>query len=141
MVERVLSGPCVAWPEDSSFIREVLDRIGDKWTVLAMTTLGDRSLRYSDLQASIPGISQRMLTVTVKALERDGLVVRQAYAEMPQRVEYQVTDLGRSLQVAVMQLAKWAAENHSTVAASRSLHERIGIGRARSTEADTHPAA
>lgn len=83
MVKRVLTGPCLAWPEDSSFIREVLDRIGDKWTVLVMTTLGDRSLRYSDLQASIPVISQRMLTMTVKALERDGLVVRQAYAEMP----------------------------------------------------------
>lgn len=139
-VERVLAGPCVAWPEDSSFIREVLDRTGDKWTVLVMTTLGDRTLRYSDLLASIPGISQRMLTVTLKALERDGLVVRRAHAEMPPRVDYGVTDLGRSLQVAVMQLAQWAAENHAAVAANRALHERIGVGRARSVDADTHPA-
>ncbi|MGL3198476.1 MULTISPECIES: winged helix-turn-helix transcriptional regulator [Curtobacterium] len=129
--ERVVVGPCTSWPEDSAFIREVLDRIGDKWTVLVLSTLGDRALRYSDLQASIPGISQRMLTVTVKALERDGLVVRQAYAEMPPRVEYEVTELGRSLQRAVLQLAGWAAENHQTVAANRSASDRIGIGRAR----------
>lgn len=129
--ERVVVGPCTSWPEDSAFIREVLDRIGDKWTVLVLSTLGDRALRYSDLQASIPGISQRMLTVTLKALERDGLVVRQAYAEMPPRVEYEVTDLGRSLQRAVLQLSRWAAENHTAVAANRSANDRIGIGRAR----------
>ncbi len=75
----------------------VLDAIGDKWTVLVISTLGARRLRYSDLLASVPGISQRMLTVTLKALERDGLVVRQAHAEVPPRVEYAVTDLGLSL--------------------------------------------
>lgn len=92
-----------------AFIREVLDRIGDKWTVLVISTLGDGALRYSDLLASIPGISQRMLTVTPKSLERDGLLVRRAYAEMPLRVEYELTDLGRSLHEAVLQLAQWAA--------------------------------
>jgi len=71
---RRISGPCQAWPEGSAFIREVLDRIGDKWTVLVISTLGSGSLRYSDLQASIPGISQRMLTQTLKHLERDGLL-------------------------------------------------------------------
>lgn len=130
--ERKVVGPCTSWPEDSAFIREVLDRIGDKWTVLVLSTLGDRSLRYSDLQSSIPGISQRMLTVTLKALERDGLVVRRAFAEMPPRVEYEVTDLGRSLQRAVLQLSRWAAENHTAVAANRSVNDRIGVGRARS---------
>jgi DNA-binding HxlR family transcriptional regulator len=134
--ERTAVGPCTAWPEDSAFIREVLDRIGDKWTVLVLSTLGDRTLRYSDLMASIPGVSQRMLTVTLKALERDGLVVRQAYAEVPPRVEYHVTELGDSLQRAVMQLAQWAAEHHTTVAASRALHERVGVGRARSRGED-----
>ena len=72
---RQLRGPCQAWPEDSSFIREVLDRIGDKWTMLVVSTLGAEPLRYSDLQASIPGISQRMLTQTLKLLERDGLLL------------------------------------------------------------------
>ena len=136
--ERAVVGPCTAWPEDSAFIREVLDRIGDKWTVLVISTLGDRVLRYSDLMASIPGISQRMLTVTLKALERDGLVIRQAYAEIPPRVEYEVTDLGRSLQRAVMQLSRWAAENHTTVAANRTMNDRLGIGRARTSTGDLH---
>ncbi|WIJ46734.1 winged helix-turn-helix transcriptional regulator [Curtobacterium citreum] len=130
-VERTIVGPCTSWPEDSAFIREVLDRIGDKWTVLVISTLGDRALRYSDLMASIPGISQRMLTVTLKALERDGLVLRQAFAEMPPRVEYEVTDLGRSLQRAVMQLSRWAVEHHDQVATNRAVNDRTGIGRAR----------
>ncbi|MEV7875330.1 helix-turn-helix domain-containing protein [Microbacterium sp. NPDC089188] len=128
--ERKAVGPCAMWPEDSAFIREVLDRIGDKWTVLVLSTLGERTLRYSDLMASIPGVSQRMLTVTLKALERDGLVERRAYAEVPPRVEYRVTPLGKSLQQAVLQLSQWAVENHATVAANRALHERIGVGRA-----------
>ncbi|WP_144782596.1 helix-turn-helix domain-containing protein [Microbacterium sp. BH-3-3-3] len=137
--KRKVVGPCTAWPDDSAFIREVLDRIGDKWTVLVITTLGDRALRYSDLMASIPGISQRMLTVTLKALERDGLVIRRAYAEMPPRVEYEVTELGRSLQRAVMGLAQWAAEHHDAVAENRELHARIGVGRAGSANRDARP--
>ncbi|GAB4007180.1 winged helix-turn-helix transcriptional regulator [Nocardioides ultimimeridianus] len=128
--QRTLSGPCTAWPEDSAFIREVLDRIGDKWTVLVIATLGSGPLRYSDLQASVPGISQRMLTVTVKELERDGLVTRTAYAEVPPRVVYELTDLGRSLLEAVMALAGWAASNHKAIAAHRTQHEATGVGRA-----------
>lgn len=129
---RTISGPCRAWPEESAFIREVLDRIGDKWSVLIISTLGSAPLRYSELQASIPGISQRMLTVTLKALERDGLVTRTAYAEVPPRVEYDLTRLGRSLLDAVMTLASWAASHHEEVAASRREHEMTGVGRDRS---------
>jgi len=132
---RTISGPCRAWPEESAFIREVLDRIGDKWTVLIISTLGSGPLRYSDLQASIPGISQRMLTVTVKALERDGLLTRTAYAEVPPRVEYDLTALGRSLLEAVMTLAGWAADHHEDVAASRHEHELTGVGREKSAKA------
>ncbi|WZH36092.1 MAG: helix-turn-helix domain-containing protein [Microbacterium enclense] len=128
---RTISGPCRAWPEESAFIREVLDRIGDKWTVLVVSTLGGEPLRYSDLQASIPGISQRMLTVTLKALERDGLLTRTAYPEVPPRVEYALTDLGRSLLDAVMALAGWAANHHEAVAESRRGHEVSGVGRAK----------
>jgi DNA-binding HxlR family transcriptional regulator len=128
--QRTLSGPCTAWPEDSAFIREVLDRIGDKWTVLVISTLGSGPLRYSDLQASVPGISQRMLTVTLKELERDGLVTRTAYPEVPPRVVYELTALGRSLMDAVLTLAGWAASNHSAIAAHRRRHERTGVGRA-----------
>jgi len=129
-IERTIAGPCTSWPEDSAFIREVLDRIGDKWTVLVISTLGAGELRYSDLQASVPGISQRMLTVTLKELERDGLVNRTAFAEVPPRVVYELTDLGRSLLDAVLGLAGWAAENHKVVAANRKRNERTGVGRA-----------
>jgi DNA-binding HxlR family transcriptional regulator len=126
---RQISGPCQAWPEDSDFIREVLDRIGDKWTMLVISTLSAGSLRYSDLQASIPGISQRMLTQTLKHLERDGLITRTAYAEVPPRVVYDLTDLGRSLKDAVMAMAGWAATHHSEIAGNRAASERTGVGR------------
>jgi len=129
-IERTVAGPCTSWPEDSAFIREVLDRIGDKWTVMVISTLGSGRLRYSDLQASVPGISQRMLTVTLKELERDGLVTRTAFPEVPPRVVYELTHLGRSLLDAVLGLAGWAAENHKAVAANRKRNERTGVGRA-----------
>lgn len=131
--ERRISGPCQSWPEDSSFIREVLDRIGDKWTVLVVSTLHAGSLRYSDLHASIPGISQRLLTQTLKHLERDGLLIRTAYAEVPPRVEYQLTDLGRTLLDAVAAMAAWAAVHHSEIASNRAASEVIGVGRAKAS--------
>lgn len=142
MAARTIGGPCQAWPEESGFIREVLDRIGDKWTVLVISTLAGEPMRYSDLQASIPGISQRMLTVTLKALERDGLLSRTAYPEIPPRVEYELTALGRSLLDSVMALAAWAATHHEDVAASRRAHEATGVGRekTRSAAPDTAPA-
>lgn len=128
---RTISGPCRAWPEESTFIREVLDRIGDKWTVLIISTLGAEPLRYSDLQASIPGISQRMLTQTLKHLERDGLITRTAYAEVPPRVEYELKDLGRSLMEAVASMVGWAATHHSEIASNRAASELTGVGRDR----------
>jgi DNA-binding HxlR family transcriptional regulator len=126
---RQIAGPCQAWPKDSAFIREVLDRIGDKWTVLIISTLSAGPLRYSDLQASITGISQRMLTQTLKHLERDGLITRTAYPEVPPRVEYELTDLGRSLMDAVMAMAAWAATHHQEIAANRAASELTGVGR------------
>ena len=143
MATRTISGPCQAWPKENVFIREVLNQIGDKWTVLVISTLSDDSLRYSDLQASIPGISQRMLTVTLKALERDGLLSRTAYPEIPPRVEYELTSLGRSLLDAVKALAEWAATHHEDVAASRLRHEETGVGRqkARGAASDATTAA
>ncbi|MGJ0121602.1 winged helix-turn-helix transcriptional regulator [Williamsia sp. MIQD14] len=126
---RTLSGPCQGWPAESAFIREVLDRIGDKWTMLVISTLVNGPLRYSDLQASIPGISQRMLTVTLKSLERDGLVTRTAFPEVPPRVVYELTDLGRSLSDAVLTMATWAATHHEEVARNREVHDVTGVGR------------
>ena len=128
---RQIAGPCQTWPEDSAFIREVLDRIGDKWTVLIISTLNAGPLRYSDVQASIPGISQRMLTQTLKHLERDGLITRTAYPEVPPRVEYELTELGRSLMEAVVAMAGWAAAHHREIAVNRAASELTGVGRSK----------
>lgn len=113
------AGVCAGWPRESGFIREVLDRIGDKWTVLIIGTLRDGPLRYTELHAAVPGISQRMLTLTLQQLARDGLVTRAAYAEVPPRVEYSLTPLGRSLLDAVTALSMWAVSNYEEVAANR----------------------
>lgn len=113
-------GPCTMWPEDSAFIREVLDRIGDKWSILVIGTLQAGPLRYSDLHAIVPGISQRMLTLTLQQLARDGLITRTPYAEVPPRVEYALTPLGGSLMTAVLGLSSWAATHHAEVAAHRN---------------------
>ena len=123
---RKISGPCQSWPEESAFIRDVLDRIGDKWTMLVISTLDGARLRYSDLQASIPGISQRMLTLTLRGLERDGLVTRTVFPTIPPRVDYELTDLGRSLWKPVEALGSWATREHLSEieAAKRWFDER-----------------
>lgn len=119
-------GVCAGWPQESGFIREVLDRIGDKWTVLVIGTLRDGPRRYSELHEVVPGISQRMLTLTLQQLARDGLVSRTAYAEVPPRVEYALTPLGRSLLDVVMGLSTWAVTHYETVAANRRAAEAAG---------------
>src|ERR1044072_6564949 len=78
-------------------VDDVLARIGDKWTVMVVGTLGGQSLRYNEIQRRVEGISQRMLTLTLKGLEQDGLVERTVYPTIPPRVEYELTPLGRSL--------------------------------------------
>ncbi|MFD3453837.1 winged helix-turn-helix transcriptional regulator [Streptomyces sp. NPDC058691] len=109
-------GPCAHWGDkDADFIREVLDLVGDKWSVLIIGTLSDGPVRYSDLAHAIPGISQRMLTLTLKQLQRSGLVDRTAYAEVPPRVEYSLTGLGTSLLSTVLELAAWSADKHTEI--------------------------
>ena len=100
-------------------VREVLDRIGDKWSLLVIGTLRSGPLRFGELEQAVVGISQRMLTLTLKHLVEDGLVVRTAYAEVPPRVEYEVTELGRTLVPLVMALAEWAMANHEQINAHR----------------------
>ncbi|WP_330441104.1 helix-turn-helix transcriptional regulator [Micromonospora sp. NBC_00821] len=113
---RAAPGPCAHWnDEDADFIREVLDLVGDKWSVLIIGTLADGPVRYSDLGDAIPGISQRMLTLTLKHLQRTGLVSRTSYPEVPPRVEYALTDLGRSLLSTVLALAAWSADHHAEI--------------------------
>lgn len=114
-------GPCASIPVDHmAFIRQVLDRVGDKWSMLIIAVLENGPLRYTDLQRQIPGISQRMLTRTLRQLLEDGLITRTAYAEVPPRVEYALTPLGRGLHEIVMQLIGWAADHHDEIRANRA---------------------
>jgi DNA-binding HxlR family transcriptional regulator len=105
-------------------LREVLDRIGDKWSVLVIAQLGDGPRRYGDLRRGIDGgISQRMLTRTLRGLERDGLVTRTAHLVVPPRVDYELTPLGRTLLGPVDVLAAWATEHRETVRSNRRRYD------------------
>ena len=110
-------------PDACRHVLQLLGRIGDKWTVLVVGQLREGSLRYGELQRSVTGISQRMLTLTVRALERDGLVTRTVHPSMPPRVEYALTELGRTLLDVVLALANWAIEHRADVAAARRRHD------------------
>lgn len=101
-------------------VREVLDRIGDKWSLLVIGTLRSGPLRFGELKEAVAGISQRMLTLTLGHLVEDGLVARTAYAEVPPRVEYELTDLGRTLLPLVMALAEWAMAHREEINANRT---------------------
>ncbi|QIL01432.1 helix-turn-helix transcriptional regulator [Sphingomonas sinipercae] len=92
-------------------ISALLQRIGDKWTVLVVQTLGDGGKRFNQLRREIPSVSQRMLTLTLRHLERDGIVSRTVTPSIPPRVDYELTELGRSLQKPICGLASWATEN------------------------------
>jgi DNA-binding HxlR family transcriptional regulator len=111
-------------PHDSCVaVREVLNRVGDKWSVLIVQLLADDPKRFSELRRTIEGISQRMLTLTLKGLERDGLVTRTVYPTIPLRVEYKLTDLGRTLRKPIQSLAKWAQENRERIQQSRTRYD------------------
>jgi DNA-binding HxlR family transcriptional regulator len=101
-------------------IRDVLDRLGDRWTLLVLMELREGTLRFSKLKARIEDISQRMLAQTLRQLEKDGLVSRKAYPTIPPKVEYALTPLGLSILKPVGQLIDWASDNHETVRAARA---------------------
>jgi DNA-binding HxlR family transcriptional regulator len=92
-------------------ISTLLSRIGDKWTVLVVQTLAEGPRRFNELRREIPSVSQRMLTLTLRNLERDGLVSRTVTPSIPPRVDYELTELGQSLQKPICGLATWATEN------------------------------
>ncbi|WP_306319135.1 MULTISPECIES: helix-turn-helix domain-containing protein [unclassified Streptomyces] len=115
-----VAGPCAGIPvEQVASIRQILDRVGDKWSLLVIAVVEAGPLRYTDLQRQIPGISQRMLTLTLRQLQQDGLISRTAYAEVPPRVEYELTPMGRGLRDIVTRLIEWAAEHHEEIHAHR----------------------
>jgi DNA-binding HxlR family transcriptional regulator len=113
-------------------VREVLSRVGDKWSVLVIVLLGEGTQRFSELKRSIEGISQRMLTMTLRGLERDGLVKRTVYPTVPPRVEYSLTPLGRTLLETVTQLASWAESHREQIRrAQAAFDEREALSEAR----------
>jgi DNA-binding HxlR family transcriptional regulator len=100
-------------------MHEVLDRVGDKWSVLVVVMLGDGPKRFNELRRSIASISQRMLTLTLRGLERDGLVTRTMFPTIPPRVDYELTELGRSLLGPVDALGAWARHNRARIQQAR----------------------
>lgn len=120
-----LDPAAVCRSSDPMAVRELLTKIGDKWTiflVLSLDLLGGRA-RFSELDRAIPGISQRMLSSTLKNLERDGLVTREVFPEVPPRVEYEITDLGKSLLLPMQRLVDWAKENWEQIRETQSKYD------------------
>ncbi|CAN5528635.1 helix-turn-helix domain-containing protein [soil metagenome] len=112
--------PCAVWTEDSvELIRGIVERIGDRWSMIVLLTLRDGPMRYSDLRDEVPGISHRMLTLTLRQLQRDGQVTRTAHREVPPRVEYALTELSETLLALVIPLVQWAGENHEKIQRNR----------------------
>jgi DNA-binding HxlR family transcriptional regulator len=115
-----MEGMCSGSGNDGPLIRDLLDHLGDKWTLLVVGMLEAGAVRYSTLKNRVPGISQRMLTRTLKKLERDGLVSRQSYPEIPPRVEYELTPLGYTLIPPAVAFATWAHDNSAEILARRA---------------------
>jgi DNA-binding HxlR family transcriptional regulator len=112
-------------PSDCRAVSEVLARVGDKWSVLVVTRLGAGPLRFNELRRSIGGISQRMLTLTLRGLERDGLITRTVFPTVPPRVEYALTALGRDLLQPVSALGDWALRNGAKIARARDQFDSL----------------
>lgn len=105
-------------------VRDVLDRVGDKWSLLLIELLDHDTRRFTELRREIDGISQRMLTRTLRQLERDGLVTRTVHAVVPPRVDYALTPLGHTLFEAIQPLVAWSRRNRGTVATAREAFDR-----------------
>jgi DNA-binding HxlR family transcriptional regulator len=111
--------------EDCAAVKHVLARIGDKWVVLVVRLLGKGPRRFNELRREIGAISQRMLTLTLRGLERDGLVTRTVYPTIPPKVEYALTPLGRSLMTPIQALGDWAFAHREELEAARSRFDRL----------------
>jgi len=109
-------------------IRNLLDRVGDKWSLMIIDILSEGTLRYSELDHRIESISQKMLTVTLKSLETDGLINRKMYPEIPPRVEYSLTELGKTLMPSINMLKNWAVESRPAILEARSRMQTSKLG-------------
>ncbi len=115
-------------PADCRAISDVLSRVGDKWSVLVVTRLGGGPMRFNELRRSIGGISQRMLTLTLRGLERDGLITRTVFPTIPPRVDYELTTLGHDLLDPVSALGAWAIRNQGKIARAREVFDGMHAG-------------
>lgn len=104
-------------------VRQILDRLADKWSLLVIALLDDRTMRFTELRRLIDGISQRMLTVTLRQLERDGMVRRTVHPVVPPRVDYELTELGRSLHATVQSLVVWTEAHQADIAEARGRYD------------------
>jgi DNA-binding HxlR family transcriptional regulator len=114
---------CLIRGDQGRAIRALLDHITDKWALLIIATLHSQRLRFTELQKRIPGISQRMLSLTLRKLERDGLIIRTAYAEVPPRVEYEPSELAASLIPHAVALADWAVKHNPEIEGHREAYD------------------
>ncbi|SIO51050.1 transcriptional regulator, HxlR family [Bradyrhizobium erythrophlei] len=105
---------------DCRGVASILARVGDKWSVFVIMLLGEGPRRFNEIKRTIDGISQRMLTLTLRGLERDGLVTRTVFPTIPPRVDYELTDLGRGLSKPVEALGKWAFEHRAEIESARA---------------------
>ena len=115
--------------DDCRAVSSVLARVGDKWSVLIIVLLGDGPKRFNEIKRIVGGISQRMLTLTLRGLERDGLVKRTQFPTIPPRVDYELTELGRSLWEAVKPLGQWAQGHVRHITRARAAFDERSIGR------------
>jgi DNA-binding HxlR family transcriptional regulator len=115
-------------PEDCRAVSEVLSRVGDKWTILVVSELGQGPKRFNEIRRALGSISQRMLTLTLRALERDGLVTRTVFPTVPPRVEYELTRLGRSLLEPVSGIGLWARRNRAAIQEARRRFDATSAG-------------
>lgn len=116
-------------PDECRSVSEVLSRIGDKWTILVVGTLGPGPRRFNEIRRALGSISQRMLTLTLRNLERDGLATRTVYPTVPPRVDYALTPLGRSLLATVGTLGNWARQNRTRIADARERFDAADAAR------------
>jgi len=122
-------------PANCRTVTEILSRVGDKWSVQVVVQLGGGPKRFNELRRIVEGISQRMLTLTLRGLERDGLVTRTVYPTIPPRVEYQLTELGCSLLKTVRALGAWAIENRDQILEARQRFDEGGASTSHSDAA------
>ena len=115
-------------PDDCRAVSEVLARVGDKWTVLVVGELGQGPRRFNEIRKALGSISQRMLTLTLRGLERDGLVTRTVFPTIPPKVEYELTALGRSLLVPVSGIGLWARQNRAAIQEARQRFDATANG-------------